>query len=115
AQDRVLNTECTRRAKEFAGGPEVAANKGLTLFWETLRVESWQAGSTRVGCRLGAFLPDRSGFAPISGSVKGDVKVGKEPAPAAVRIPGAAPVAAPPAPITEPPAPPSDAPADPPS
>jgi Septum formation len=105
AQDRVLNTECTRLAKEFAGGPEVAANKGLTLFWATLRAESWQAGSTRVDCRLGAFLPDRSGFAPITGSVKGEVKVGKEAAPVAARRPGPAPVTAPPgdAPATPPP------------
>lgn len=88
AQDRVLNTECTRLAKDFSGGPAVVANKGLTLFWETLRPESWQAGSTLVDCRLGAFLPDRSGFAPVTGSVKGPVQVGKRPAPAAVRTPG---------------------------
>jgi Septum formation len=83
AQDRVLNPECTRLAKDFAGGPAVVANKGLTLFWETLRPESWQAGSTRVDCRLGAFLPDRSGFAPVTGSVKGPVQIGKQPAPVA--------------------------------
>jgi hypothetical protein len=93
AQDRVLNTECTRLAKDFSGGPAVVATKGLTLFWETLRMESWQAGSTRVDCRLGAFLPDRSGFAPVTGSVKGPVQIGKEPAPAAPRNPGPAPVA----------------------
>ncbi len=97
AQDRELNKECTRLAKDFAGGSDVAASKGLTLFWATLRAESWRAGSTRVDCRLGAFLPDRSGFAPVTGSVKGDVKVGKEPAPAAPRKPGPVPVAAPPA------------------
>lgn len=97
AQDRLLNTECTRLAKDFAGGPSVVANKGLTLFWETLRMESWQAGSTRVDCRLGAFLPDRSGFAPVTGSVKGPVQVGKQPAPAAPRNPGPALEATPPA------------------
>ncbi|MFZ0873281.1 MAG: septum formation family protein, partial [Pseudonocardiaceae bacterium] len=32
AQDRVLSTECTRLAKDFAGGPAVVGNKGLTLF-----------------------------------------------------------------------------------
>ncbi len=101
AQDRVLNTECTRLAKEFAGGPAVAANKGLTLFWETLRAESWQAGSTRVDCRLGAFLPDRSGFAPVTGSVKGEVNVGKEPAPAAPKTIGPPPVEGPPGPPIE--------------
>ena len=97
AQDRLLNTECTRLAKDFAGGPEVAGKKGLTLFWETLRVESWRAGSARVDCRLGAFLPDRSGFAPVTGSVRGPVQVGKEAAPAAPRNAGPPPVAAPPA------------------
>jgi hypothetical protein len=81
AQDGVLETECTRLAAEFAGGPAVVAEKKLTLFWETLRPESWQAGSTRVDCRLGAFLPDRSGFAPVTGSVTGRVEVGTEPAP----------------------------------
>jgi hypothetical protein len=108
AQDRVLNTECTRLAKDFSGGPAVVANKGLTLFWEALRMESWQAGSTRVDCRLGAFLPDRSGFAPVTGSVKGPVQVGKQPAPAAPRNPGPALVAPPP--VTQ-----ADAPAIPPS
>jgi Septum formation len=108
AQDRLLNTECTRLAKDFSGGPAVVANKGLTLFWETLRMESWQAGSTRVDCRLGAFLPDRSGFAPVTGSVKGPVQVSKQPAPAAPRNPGPAPEATPPvtqvdAPATPPP------------
>jgi Septum formation len=94
AQDKFLNTECTRLAKDFAGGPAVVENKGLTLFWETLRIESWQAGSARVDCRLGAFLPDRSGFAPVTGSVKGSVQVGKEAAPAAARNSGPAPPAA---------------------
>jgi hypothetical protein len=96
AQDRVLSTECTRLTKDFAGGPAVVGNKGLTLFWETLRIQSWQAGSTRVDCRLGAFLPDRSGFAPVTGSVKGPVQVGKQPARAAARNSGPAPVAPPP-------------------
>jgi hypothetical protein len=107
AQDRVLNTECTRLSKNFAGGPAVVANKGLTLFWEILRKESWQAGSTQVDCRLGAFLPDRSGFAPVTGSVKGPVQVGKQPAPAAPRNPG-------PAPVVEPPVTQVDTPATPP-
>jgi hypothetical protein len=96
AQDRVLNTECTRLAKAYSGGPAVATNKGLTLFWGMLREQSWHAGSTRVDCRLGAFLPDRSGFAPVTGSVKGPVQIGKQPAPAAPRDLGPAPVATPP-------------------
>jgi hypothetical protein len=90
AQDGVLDAECTRLAAEFAGGPAVVAEKGLTLFWETLRPESWQAGSTRVDCRLGAFLPDKSGFAPVTGGVRGPVQVGTEPAPSAPRSSGPA-------------------------
>ncbi|HEU0127913.1 MAG TPA: septum formation family protein, partial [Pseudonocardiaceae bacterium] len=90
AQDEKLDAECTRLAAEFAGGPAVIAEKRLTLFWETLRPESWQVGSTRVDCRLGAFLPDRSGFAPVTGSVRGPVQVGTEPAAPAPRKPGAA-------------------------
>ncbi|MGH3943238.1 MAG: septum formation family protein [Pseudonocardiaceae bacterium] len=88
AQDGVLDVECTRLAAEFAGGPTVVAEKALTVFWETLRPESWQAGSKRVDCRLGAFLPDRSGFAPVTGSVKGPVQIGTEPAAPAPSNPG---------------------------
>ncbi|MGH4023547.1 MAG: septum formation family protein, partial [Pseudonocardiaceae bacterium] len=86
----VLDAECTRLGAEFAGGPAVVGEKKLTVFWETLRPESWQAGSTRVDCRLGAFLPDRSGFAPVTGSVKGPIQIGTEPAPRARSAPGPA-------------------------
>jgi hypothetical protein len=106
AQDKVLSTECTRLGKDYSGGPTVATNKGLTLFWETLRAQSWHAGSTRVDCRLGAFLPDRSGFAPVTGSVKGSVKIGKQPAPAAPRDLGPVPAATPPVVQADAPAPP---------
>jgi hypothetical protein len=106
AQDKTLSTECTQLAKGYAGGPAVAGNKGLTLFWETLRTQSWQAGSTKVDCRLGAFLPDRSGFAPVTGSVKGPVQIGKEPAPPAAPNPGPAPVAPPVLQVDAPPPPP---------
>lgn len=91
AQDEFLDTECTRLAAEFAGGPSVVGDKKLTLFWETLRPESWQAGSTRVDCRLGAFLPDRSGFAPVTGSVTGPIEIGTEPAPELPKRSGPAP------------------------
>ncbi|HYZ37723.1 MAG TPA: septum formation family protein, partial [Pseudonocardiaceae bacterium] len=104
AQDKVLNTECTRLAGDYSGGPAVATNKGLTLFWETLHEQSWHAGSTRVDCRLGAFLPDRSGFAPVTGSVKGPVHIGKQPAPAAPRDLG--PMSAVTAPVVQADAPP---------
>ncbi len=106
AQDGVLDAECTRLAAEFAGGPEVVGEKKLTVFWETLRPESWQAGSTRVDCRLGAFLPDRSGFAPVTGSVQGPVEIDAEPAPPAPSTPGPSRFAMPPVTDAATPAPP---------
>lgn len=90
-QDKVLETACTRMASEYAGGSDVVGSKGLTVFWETLRKESWEVGSRLVDCRLGAFLPDRSGFAPVTGSVTEDVEVGTEPAPPAPTSRGPAP------------------------
>jgi Septum formation len=106
AQDKVLNNECTRLAKDYSGGPTVATTKGLTLFWEMLHEQSWHAGSTRVDCRLGAFLPDRSGFAPVIGSVKGPVRIGKQPAPAAPRDLGPMPAVTPPVVQADSPSPP---------
>ncbi|MPZ66901.1 MAG: hypothetical protein GEU83_15790 [Pseudonocardiaceae bacterium] len=113
-QDDFLEAECTRLAADFAGGPDVVAEKGLTVFWETLRPKSWDAGSQRVDCRLGAFLPDRSGFAPVIGSVTEDVEVGDEPASPAAASRGPAPTSreSAPSPATAPPesAPPESAP-----
>jgi hypothetical protein len=106
AQDTLLSEECNRLAAEYAGGPQVVAEKGLIVFSETLRPESWEAGSRRVDCRLGAFLPDRSGFAPVTGSVRGEVLIGAEPAPPLERTQGPARAtvpAVPPAPASGPP------------
>ncbi|MGI9062854.1 MAG: septum formation family protein [Pseudonocardiaceae bacterium] len=105
AQDTLLSEECMRLADEFAGGPEVVGEKGLTVFWETLRGESWDAGSHRVDCRLGAFLPDRSGFAPVTGGVRGDVVVGTEPAPPLSPQQGPVPTTVTPMPAPPPPPP----------
>jgi len=105
AQDGLMSQECTRLAAEFAGGPEVVGEKGLIVFSETLRPESWEAGSRRVDCRLGTFLPDRSGFAPVTGSVRGEVQIGTEPAPPIETTQGPAPTvsAVPPPPSYDPP------------
>lgn len=106
AQDGLMSQECTRLAAEFAGGPEVVGEKGLIVFSETLRPESWEAGSRRVDCRLGTFLPDRSGFAPVTGSVRDEVQIGTEPAPPIETNQGPAPTtvsAVPPPPTSDPP------------
>ena len=82
-QDGFLQPECGRIATEYAGGPEVIAAKKLTVYWDNLTEESWKAGTRKVNCNLAALLPDRSGFAPVTGPVRGDVVVGETPAPPA--------------------------------
>ncbi|MGW1680492.1 septum formation family protein, partial [Saccharopolyspora sp. NPDC002376] len=80
-QDPFLFNRCAELTERFAGGPNVAKDKGLVIYWDTLPEESWNAGSRQVNCKVSAQLPDGSGLAPVTGSVKGEVRVGKEPAP----------------------------------
>jgi hypothetical protein len=126
-QDAFLQPECGRIADEYAGGAAVIAAKKLTVYWDNLTDESWNAGTRKVNCNLAALLPDRSGFAPVTGSVRGDVVVGETPAPPATNTPEpgvpapsstapAAPTDGPPAEQAPappaPPVPPADPPAD---
>ena len=87
AQDEFLQTECTKIATGYAGGDQVITDKKLTVYWDNLTEESWTAGTRRVNCNLAALLPDRSGFAPVTGSVRGPVTVGDAPAPPAANNP----------------------------
>jgi hypothetical protein len=87
AQDEFLQTACTKIATSYAGGDEVITGKKLTVYWDNLTEESWKAGTRRVNCNLAALLPDRSGFAPVTGSVRGPVTVGDTPAPPAANTP----------------------------
>ncbi|MCA1187826.1 MULTISPECIES: septum formation family protein [unclassified Saccharopolyspora] len=80
-QDGFLATRCGELAAEYAGSPTAVQDKKLVPYWDTLSEESWNAGSRQVNCKVSAQLPDGSGLAPITGSVKGDVQVGAEPAP----------------------------------
>ncbi len=82
-QDSFLQPECSRIANAYAGGDDVIAKKKLTVYWDNLTEESWNAGSRKINCNLAALLPDRSGFAPVTGSVTGEVVVGESVAPPA--------------------------------
>lgn len=100
-QDAYLQPTCAKIASDYAGGDQVIADKKLTVYWDNITEDSWKAGSRKVNCNLAALLPDRSGFAPVTGSVKGPVTVGDQPAPPATGTPtpGApAPTSAAPAP-----------------
>lgn len=125
SQDQVLDPACAQLADQFAGAAGMVAEKKLTVFWDTLKPESWQAGTRKVDCKLGALLPDKSGFAPITGGVRGVVVIGEAPAPPAqvTATPGAPvdmpplilPTTPPPVPTTPPPGePPPESPAAPP-
>jgi hypothetical protein len=87
-QDAYLQPQCAKIANEYAGSADAISDKGLTVYWDNITEESWKAGSRKVNCNLAALLPDRSGFAPVTGPVKGDVVVGDEPAPPATETPG---------------------------
>lgn len=87
AQDGFLQTACTKLATTYAGGDQVIGAKKLTVYWDNLTEESWKAGTRRVNCNLAALLPDRSGFAPVTGSVRGPVTVGETAAPPATNTP----------------------------
>ena len=80
-QDAFLAIKCAELTAQFTGSPTAPQDKGLVTYWDTLEPESWAAGSRRVNCKVSAQLPDKSGLAPVTGSVKGTVQVGKQPAP----------------------------------
>ncbi|MEY7970437.1 septum formation family protein [Saccharomonospora xinjiangensis] len=71
-QKEWLEPTCAELVEEYTGGKDVAAlaEDGLILSWDTRSEESWEAGSTLVNCKVGATLEDRSGLAPVRGSVK---------------------------------------------
>ena len=93
-QDNYLQPQCTKLASSYAGGQQALAGKNLSVIWDNLSQESWNAGTRKVACNLAAQLPDHSGFAPITGDAKGKVTVGD--------------LAAPPAPQTSAPGAPAD-------
>lgn len=80
-QDPFLATKCNELTAKYAGSPTAAKDKKLTVYWDTLSKQSWEAGSRKVDCKVSALLPDDAGFAPVTGSIAGQVQIGTEPAP----------------------------------
>jgi hypothetical protein len=64
-----LDTECAKAAGEYTNGADLSA-KNLILSWDLREQESWDAGSTLVNCKVAAKLPDGSGLAAVTGSLK---------------------------------------------
>jgi hypothetical protein len=98
-QDKFVEEECTRTSTDYLGGPDVIRNKTLTLFFDYIDARSWMAGSRKLDCMIGKGA-DQEGFAPITGSAKGDILInGQAPVPppnngrsTPVPLPGAAPL-----------------------
>nr|MDQ3577974.1 septum formation family protein [Actinomycetota bacterium] len=68
AQREKLIDLCAQVTAEYTGGANLAAMK-LTPYPDTLKAESWAAGSRKVDCKVGAKLEDGTGLAPIFNSV----------------------------------------------
>ncbi|MDN5914792.1 MAG: septum formation family protein [Pseudonocardia sp.] len=89
-QDGFLQPTCQKAADTFAGANKQAIEQNkLTVYWDNLSEASWNAGSRKVNCNLATLLPDGSGFAAITGSVKGALSVSGQPAPPAGAAPSA--------------------------
>ncbi len=100
-QDAYLEPTCTDAVNAYLGSDTALRDKTLTLFWSTIDVTSWLAGSRQVTCSIGKEL-DEGGFATITGSATGDILINGQPPvppPAApdgralpTPLPGAAPI-----------------------
>lgn len=68
AQREKLVDLCPPVANEYTGNADLKASQ-LSLYSDTLRKESWDAGSYLVNCKVGAREPDGS-LRPVRGSVQ---------------------------------------------
>ncbi|WP_344416567.1 septum formation family protein [Amycolatopsis minnesotensis] len=64
-----LDTECSKAVMDYTGGDDYSAQK-LILSWDVREQESWTAGSTKVNCKVAAKLPDNTGLAPVTGTIR---------------------------------------------
>jgi len=75
-QDNYLQPTCATVAADHVGGAQKLTDSKLTVYWTNLSQESWDAGTRRVDCNLGALLGDNSGFAPLTGRAADGLKIG---------------------------------------
>jgi hypothetical protein len=60
---------CDKVSKTYTGGIDLT-KRHLTLYWDTLKKESWAAGSRRVDCKVGAVSEDGKSLRSVAGSVR---------------------------------------------
>ena len=68
-QNTYLDKVCNKEARSYSGGKDLEKLK-LIVAWDTRSKASWQAGSYLVNCKVGALLKDKSGLAPVEGSIR---------------------------------------------
>ncbi|RZS45182.1 putative regulator of septum formation [Herbihabitans rhizosphaerae] len=68
-QHEKLAEVCQQIVAQYSNNADLSTMK-LILSWDTLAEESWNIGSRKVDCKVGARLSDGSGLAPVSGSLK---------------------------------------------
>jgi hypothetical protein len=84
-QQTAMLDQCPKVASDYSGGINLK-DKGLTLTWDTRKQESWDAGSHLAACKVGATLPDNSGLAVVTGTIK--ASGADQPAPPPTTQPG---------------------------
>jgi len=67
-QNAYLDKVCNKDARTYSGGKNLEKLK-LIVAWDTRTKASWRAGSRLVNCKVGALLKDKSGLAPVEGSI----------------------------------------------
>lgn len=68
-QAQKLITLCDKASKTYTGGINLTT-KHLTLYWDTLKQQSWDVGSRRVDCKVGAVSKDGKSLQAVAGSVR---------------------------------------------
>jgi hypothetical protein len=69
-QQTALGPLCEAAANTYTKNQDLGTYH-LTLTWNTIKQESWAAGSYQTNCEIGKPLPDGSGLGPVINSVKG--------------------------------------------
>lgn len=67
-QNEWLDKQCNKKLAAYTD-EDGLDDDDLMLGWDTVEEESWDAGSTKVNCKVGKTLEDGSGLAATTGSV----------------------------------------------
>lgn len=83
-QQTALGKLCQAQANNYTANANLKQYQ-LSVTWDTISQQSWDAGSYQVNCKIGALLPDNSGLGPVINSIKG---IGRGATPVTTSAPG---------------------------